>query len=134
LRTLRPPRPTPECQIRRCCQAPIVADFATLRVIAVRDGLPGPESWLILRRNRLTGELKTYLSNAPVDIPQVTWVRMSGMRWPIETCFEDGKQRLGMGDYAVRSWRGWHHHMTLCVLDHFFLVRLQCRLKKPPRP
>jgi SRSO17 transposase len=111
-----------------------VADFATLRVIAVRDGLPGPEGWLILRHNRLTGELKTYLSNAPVDIPQVTWVRMSGMRWPIETCFEDGKQRLGMGDYAVRSWRGWHHHMTLCVLDHFFLVRLQCRLKKPPRP
>ena len=35
-----------------------------------------------------------------------------------------------MGDYEVRSWRGWHHHMTLCILAHHFLVRLQLRLKK----
>jgi len=61
-------------------------------------------------------------------------VRMSGMRWPIEICFEDGKQYLGLGDYEVRSWRGGHHHMTLCILAHFFLVRLQCRGKKKPRP
>jgi SRSO17 transposase len=56
--------------------------------------------------------------------------RLRGMRWPIETCFEDGKQYLGMGEYEVRSWRGWHHHMTLVILAHFFLVRLQLRLKK----
>jgi hypothetical protein len=53
-----------------------------------------------------------------------------GMRWPIESCFEDGKQYVGLGDYEVRSWRGWHHHMTLCILAHFFLVRLAVRLKK----
>jgi len=58
---------------------------------------------------------------------------MSGMRWPIETCFEDGKQYLDMGDYKVRSWRRWPHHMTLCILAHFFFVRLQCRLKKMPQ-
>jgi SRSO17 transposase len=111
-----------------------VAAFAVTRVVAVRDGLPGPEVWLILRRHTLTGELKTYLSNAPACTPLTTLVRMSGMRWPIETCFEEGKQYLGMGDYEVRSWQGWHHHMTLCILAHFFLVRLQCRLKKTPRP
>jgi len=119
--------------IKEGSKGPMVALFATLRVIGVREGLPGPEVWVILRRNMDTGELKTYLSNAPPDIPQTTLVRLSGMRWPIETCFEDGKQSLGMGDYAVRSWRGWHHHMTLCILDHFFLVRLQCRWKKKPR-
>jgi SRSO17 transposase len=48
----------------------------------------------------------------------------------METCFEDSQQYLGMGDYAVRSWRGWHHHMTLCILAHFFLVRQQQRLKQ----
>ena len=45
----------------------------------------------------------------------------------IETCFEDGKQYLGMGDDEVRGWRGWHHHMTLCILAHVFLVRVCLR-------
>jgi hypothetical protein len=81
----------------------------------VREGLPGPEVWLVLRRNPLTGELKAYLSNAPAETAQMMLVRMSELRWPIETCFEDGKQYLGMGDYEVGSWCGWHHHMTLCI-------------------
>jgi SRSO17 transposase len=86
--------------------------------------------WVVLRRNPLTGELKTYLSNAPAKVPLATLVRQSGMRWPIETCFEEGTQALGMGEYEVRSWRGWHHHMTLVILAHFFLVRMRLRLKK----
>jgi SRSO17 transposase len=102
----------------------MVAEVAALRVIAMREGLPAPAVWLVLRRNLVTGELKTYLCNAPADTPLATLVRLSGMRWPIETCFEDGTQYLGMGDYEVR---GWHRHMTLCILAHFFLVRLCLR-------
>lgn len=112
---------------------PQVAEFASVRVIAVRDGLPGEEVFLVLRRSLTDGELKTYLCNAPADIPQVRLVRMSGMRWPIETCFETGKQELGMGDYEVRSWPGWHHHMTLVIMALAFLVRVQKRLKKTLR-
>jgi SRSO17 transposase len=119
--------------IKEGSKGPIVADFAFLRVIAKRDQLPGPEVWLILRRTIETGELKTYLSNAPVETPMVSLVRQTGMRWPIETSFEQGKQMLGMRDYEVRSWTGWHHHMTLVILAHFFLVRLQLILKKTPR-
>jgi SRSO17 transposase len=119
-------------RIKEGSKGPIVADVAALRVIAAREGLPGPEVWLMVRRNPLTGELKTYVSNAPAETPLATLVRLSGMRWPIETCFEDGKQYLGLGDYEVRSWRGWHHHMTLCILAHFFLVRTCLRLKKKP--
>lgn len=119
--------------IKEGSKGPMIADFAVMRVVAVRDGLPGPQVWLILRRNCLTQELKTYLSNAPIRTSFETLVRMSGMRWPIETTFEDSKQYLGMGDYEVRTWRGWHHHMTLCILAHFFLVRMQLRLKKKPR-
>jgi SRSO17 transposase len=114
--------------IKEGSKGPMVADFAALRVVAVRDRMPGPEVWLVLRRNVSDGELKCYLSNAPEDTPLPGFARLSGMRWPIETCFEDGKQQLGMGDYQVRSWRGWHHHMTLCILAHFFLVRLKLRL------
>ena len=109
-------------------KGPLVADFAVLRVVSVRDGLPGADVWLIVRRNAASGELKLYLSNAPADTPHLTLVRISGMRWPIETSFEDSKQLVGMGDYQVRSWTGWHHHMILAILAHFFLVRLKLRL------
>lgn len=115
-------------------KGPLIADIVVQRVQAVRDGDGGPTVWLVLRWNPETGELKTYLSNAPADTPLSTLVRMCGMRWPIETCFETGKQLLGMGDYEVRSWRGWHHHMTLVILAHFFLVRMQVRLKKTLQP
>ena len=116
--------------IKEGSQGPMVADFWAMRVVAVRDGLPGPEVWLVLRRQLETGALKTYVCNAPASVSLETLARLSGMRWPIETCCEESTQYLGMGDYEVRSWRGWHHHMTLCILAHFFLVRQQQRLKK----
>ena len=115
--------------IKEGSKGTLVADFATLRVVAVRDGLPGPDLWLVFRRNPATGDLKCYLSNAPVQTALSTFAWLSGMRWPIETCFENGKQEVGLGDYQLRSWLGWHHHVTLCILAHFFLVRLQIRLK-----
>ncbi len=89
--------------VKEGSKGPIQADFAQLRVVAVRDALPGPEVWLVLRRPIDTGDLKYYLSNAPADTPQGTFVWLSGMRWPLETCFEDGKQELGLGDYQTRS-------------------------------
>ena len=116
--------------IKEGSQGPMVAEFAAMRVSAVREAWPGPEVWLVLRRHMETGELKTYLGNAPRDTAWETQVRMSGMRWPIETCLEDRKQLLGMGDDEVRRWPGWHHHMTLVLLAHFFVVRLSLKLKK----
>src|SRR4030095_3764240 len=116
--------------IKEGSQGPMVAEFAASRVVAGRDALPGPEVWLMLRRHLETGELKTYLCTAPVDTALEQLVQVSSRRWPIETCFEDSKQLLGMGDYEVRSWTGWHHHMTLIILAHFFVVRMSLRLKK----
>lgn len=115
--------------IKEGSKGTLAADFAALRVVAVRDGLPGPEVWLVLRRDPADGDVKYYLSNASRETELATFAWVSGMRWPIETCFEEGKQEIGLGDYQVRSWTGWHHHMTLCILAHFFLVRLQIRLK-----
>jgi len=108
-------------------QGPRVAEFAACRVIAVRDALPGPDVWLVRRRHPETGELKTSRCHAPADTPLATQVRLSGMRWPIETCFADGKPLLGMGDDAVRSWAGWPHHLTWVILAHFFVVRRHLR-------
>jgi SRSO17 transposase len=118
-------------RIKEGSKGPLVAEFAFLRVVTVRDKLPGPEVWLVLRRSLDDGpELKTYLSNAPADILVSELVRVSGIRWPIETAIEECKGGLGMDHYEVRTWLGWHHHMTMCLLAHHFLVRAQLRLKK----
>lgn len=116
--------------IKEGTKGPLEADFARVRVVTARDGLPAIEQVLVLRRAVRSGELKYYLSNAPASTTLAEFARVSGMRWPIESCFEEGKQELGMGDYQVRSWVGWHHHLTLVILAHFFLVRVKLRLKE----
>ncbi len=117
--------------IKEGSKGPMVAEFAFLRVVEVRGELPGNEVWLVLRRSLAEEpELKTYLSTAPADTPHPELVRIAGMRWPVETALEDGKDGLGMDEYMVRSWIGWHHHMTVCILAHHFLVRVQKRFQK----
>ena len=93
-------------ELKEGSKGPMVADFAALRVVAVREGLPGPEVWLVCRRHVETGELKTSRCNAPAGTALATLARLSGMRWPSETCCEQGKQYLGMGDYASAELAG----------------------------
>jgi len=50
------------------------------------------------------------------------------VRWAVEQCFEEGKTELGMAQYEVRKYTGWHHHMLLTMLAHFFLWHLKGRL------
>ncbi len=130
-----PPAAWQRCRLLEGSKGPLVADFAALRAVAVRDRLPGPEVWLLLRRPLQDPaspgkepELKFYLSCAPPDTPLAELVRVSGMRWAIESCFAEGKEDLGLDHYETRFWRGWHHHMTLVILAHHFLVRMQQRL------
>jgi SRSO17 transposase len=116
--------------IKEGSKGPMVAQFAFLRCVAVRDELPGPDVWTVFRRSLgEDSELKVYLSNAPSDTPRTELARMAGLRWPVETAIEEGKDALGMDHYEVRTWLGWHHHMTECLLAHHFLVRCQQWLK-----
>jgi len=55
-------------------------------------------------------------------------VWLSGIRWAVEQCCEEGKTDLGMAHYEVRKYAGWQHHMLLTMLAHFFLWHLQARL------
>lgn len=115
-------------------KGPLVADFVAFRAVAVRERLPGPEVWVLIRRQPgdptrpLEASDKFYLSNAPADTPLADLVRLSGMRWPIESCFAEAKSELGLDHYELRFWRGWHHQLTLVILAHHFLVQLQQRL------
>lgn len=100
--------------IKEGSKGPIVCDFAFLRVTESRGNLPGPELWLIIRRNLDDPSvIKYFYSNAPIETPLNEFVRISGMRWPIETIFEEAKGEVGLDHYEMRSWQGWHHHMLL---------------------
>lgn len=104
-------------------------DMACLRVHQVRDGLPGPESWLIIRKDD-NGEIKYQLSNASPNATKNRLAEMSCSRYWIERAFEDGKGEVGMADYEVRGWTGWHHHMTMVLLAMLFLLILQLKWKE----
>ena len=111
-------------------KGPIEARFAFVKAVAVRGKLPGPDVLVVFRRSLGDPpETKVFITNAHADIPRKQLVRISGMRWPIETCFEEAKGNLGMDGYQTRSWRGWHHHMTLVILAHHFVVRLKLKHK-----
>jgi hypothetical protein len=87
--------------------------------------------WRLRRRDPETGEPKVFCPT-PTSVTPARRIAVSGLRWPLEQCIEVAKQELGMGDDEVRSWPGWHHHMTLVILAHFLLVRPQRRLTKVP--
>jgi SRSO17 transposase len=112
-------------------KGPVVCDFAFLRLIEARHNLPGPELWLVIRRNLADPtQVKFYFSNAPASTPLLEFVRLSGLRWPIETIFEEAKGEVGFDHYEMRSWLGWHHHMLLVALAHHFLVRLRIHFQQ----
>jgi len=98
------------------------AEFARLRVIVERDDLPGPELWLVVERGLdQEAKIKYYLSNAAAEVPLLTLAQVGHTRWPVEDCFLQSKQEVGLDGYEVRSWLGWHHHMPLVMLALWFL-------------
>ena len=124
-----PPAQWQRTVLQEGSKGPLVVELAWLRVVAVRDGLPGPAQWLVLRRSLDDdAELKTSLSNAPNATPPATFARLAAGRWPVEHAIKDCKSEVGMDHYEVRGWRGWHHHMTMSLLAQHFLVRLRCRV------
>jgi SRSO17 transposase len=63
-----------------------------------------------------------YLVFAPTDTPLAEIVRAIGARWTIEDVFKLAKRQVGLDQYEVRSWTGWHRHTTLALLALAALV------------
>jgi SRSO17 transposase len=106
-----------------------VAHFARVRVVAERDDLPGPDLWLVIERGcNQQPHVKYYLCNAAEDCPLLEMARAGHTRWAVEDGFLRGKEEVGLGDYEVLGWRGWHHHQTLSLLALWFLLLEKRRL------
>ncbi|HET6518334.1 MAG TPA: IS701 family transposase, partial [Geminicoccaceae bacterium] len=77
---------------------------------------------LIRRKIAQPDELTFYLTLAPAAATLPELVRVAGARWTIEACFEAAKGEVGLDHYEVRSWTGWHRHITLAMLAHAYLT------------
>jgi hypothetical protein len=63
-----------------------------------------------------------------------TLVSTAKLRWRIERDYQELKQEHGLGHYEGRSWRGFHHHASLCVAAYGFLISQRRRFPPQRRP
>src|SRR5437762_329007 len=60
-------------------------------------------------------------------------VRVAGTRWAVEDLFELAKGDCGLDEYEVRSWVGWHRHVTLSLFALAVVAVIRARAVKPGR-
>ena len=91
------------------------------------------QRWLVFRRSLEQSDQPQHISYyqvfAPKDTSLATIAKVAGRRWCIEECFKLAKSQLGLADYEVRSWVGWHRHMTLVLAAQVFLTRLRAQVE-----
>ena len=89
-----------------------------------------PQCWLLAEWPADADEpVQYWLSNLPEDTPIKSLVRWAKLRWRIEHDYREMKVGLGLDHFEGRTWRGFHHHVTLVAVAHAFITR--CRLGKP---
>jgi SRSO17 transposase len=79
--------------------------------------------WLVIED---TGEkkrpFKYFFSNLPDGASVKRLVTLIKLRWRVERDYQDLKGEIGLDHFEGRSWRGFHHHATLCAVAHGFLA------------
>ncbi len=100
--------------------------FARLRVRLANRHAPlkgHGEEWLLIEWPEGEKEpIKYWLSTLSEHITFRELVDFAKLRWRIERDYEELKQEVGLGHYEGRSWRGFHHHATLCIAAYGFLI------------
>jgi SRSO17 transposase len=105
--------------------ARLTSRFARVRVRAAGEGTSSdePEEWLIVEWPKSEKEpTKFWLSTLPEDMVFERMIDIVMMRWRIERDYQELKQEVGLGHFEGRSWRGFHHHATMCIAAFGFLV------------
>jgi SRSO17 transposase len=83
----------------------------------VRISQPGPGyRYLLLRRNRRTGELAFYRCYSPHQVTLAALVKVAGLRWTVEENVQAGKGLTGLDEHQVRRWTSWYRWVTLAML------------------
>jgi SRSO17 transposase len=113
-------------------KGPRVSDWALLRTNS-----PEPREyarWLLLRRSVSDpAEVAYFACGGPPDTTLEELVLVAGARWAIEDLFELAKGDCGLDEYEVRSWTGWHRHVTLSLFALAVVAVIRSRLPLPRR-
>jgi SRSO17 transposase len=92
-----------------------------------------PACWLLCEWPADKEEpVKYWLSNLPEDTELRRLIQLAKIRWRIEHDYRELKDALGLDHFEGRSFRGWHHHVTLVSVAHGFLT-LERRRRPPAR-
>jgi SRSO17 transposase len=106
-------------------KGPLTVELISWRVEAKSDGRRvGPEELLVVTRCRDESRKwkhDYYLSNAEPSTSPEELARVAKAEHRIEDCLQRAKGDTGLDHYEVRSWDGWHHHLTLSMLALWFL-------------
>jgi len=109
-------------------KGPIYSEIKCLRIYRAfpeeNGEVPIRSCWLFMRRSE-DGQTRFSVSNAPASTPAAELCKASLMRWPIEQCFQEAKDKLGMDHYEFRSWAAWHRHMLLVFMASAFLLEIR---------
>jgi len=84
---------------------------------------PAEQQWLLCEWPLSEAAPTKYaLSTLPEHISLKSLVRIAKLRWRVERDYQEMKQELGLDHFEGRTWRGFHHHATLCAVAHAFLA------------
>jgi SRSO17 transposase len=111
-------------------KGPRAYDWAVLRT-----NCPDPRRyarWLLIRRSVTDpADVSYFACGGPPEATLEELVRIAGTRWAIEDLFELAKGDCGLDEYEVRSWVGWHRHVTLSLFALAVLAVVRSRAAKP---
>lgn len=102
-------------------------------MIRIRSPLPSMASrplWLIIRGNSDDDcdSLRYFLSEAGPGSPLDEIAHAIHQADSASRFFLEAERLFGLGHYETRSWEGWHHHMSLVALAHWFT---SCSMSAP---
>jgi len=97
-------------------KGPRLYDFAQVPDAASHDHR------LVVRRAIDDGELAFFWCHTPDGATLPELVRVIGLRWSVEECFQAAKGQVGLDHYQVRSYPGWYRHITLAIAAHSWLT------------
>lgn len=111
--------------IRETTKGKLPVEFAHATVWIWTAGEIEARCWdLIVQRDaKSKEEIKYYFSSTSQEVSSIQIVKDHAQRFWIERVFEDAKSEIGMGEYQVRGWLGWNHHMTMVILATHFVTQ-----------